>query len=289
MKKVLLLSTLLTIACSSVFAQLSTRENYDTRLRLGTRPQAGDAALQFVLPLFNENSATLFKGNSLFANDFLTYKYYHTDDIVLRAGLRWSVESGKVSGTAADSSAINNIPRTELQTLNQKFVNRDFSIAVGAEKHFTNSNIFDVYAGGEVLFGFAKDLSRHERDYFNGDLNYSTYTTKSRVVGFSLVTGVNVFVAELPLSLGVEYGLSGKWLFGGKTKVETEQRVGSSSVSGEYYTQSEDAFGNIDVVGMSDRQYSDLSRRFFNMNTNHNIRVSLHVYFSTLANPRNAN
>lgn len=287
MKKILLFTAFVVLTVSQSFAQLSTRENYDVKLRLGTRPQAGDAALQFVLPIFSENGAAhLFRGNALFANDFLTYKYYHTDDIVIRAGLRWSVESGKVSGTAADSSDINMIPETEVETLNQKFTNRDFSIAAGLEKHFTNSNIFDVYAGGEIMIGLGKDKSVEEYDYFNGDQDYTTMTTNTRVLGFGLVTGFNVFVAELPLSIGLEYGLTGKWLFGGKTKVEVEQTIGSSSASGEYFTQEEDAFGNPDINSMgAARQYSDLSRRTFNMNTNHNVRLSLNIYFSTLSNP----
>jgi len=288
MKKILLFTAFVALTVSQSFAQLSTRENYDVNLRLGTRPQAGDAALQFVLPLFNEEGAAhLFRGNSLMANDFLTYKYYHTDDVVIRAGLRWSVESGKVEGTAADSSETNNIPESELQTLDQKYSYRDFSIAAGLEKHFTNSNIFDVYAGGEILIGLGKDKWRDNRDYFNGDMDHMTSTTNTRVLGFGLVTGFNVFIAELPISVGLEYGLTGKWLFGGKSKIVAEQTVGSTSTSAEYFTQEEDAFGDPDVVGIegSPRQYSDLSRRSFNMNTNHNVRLSINIYFSTLSNP----
>ncbi len=289
MKKILLFTALVALTVSQSFGQLSTRENYDVNLRLGTRPQAGDAALQFVLPIGGDGSAHLFRGNSLLANDFLTYKYYHTDDVVIRGGLRWSVESGKFSGDAADSSATNPIPQANLKTLDQKFVNRDFSIAAGLEKHFTNSNIFDVYAGAEVLIGLGKDKTRENYDFFNGNQNYTTTTTNTRVLGFGLITGFNVFIAELPLSVGLEYGLTGKWLFGGKTKVEFEQRAGSASASGEYYMQTEDAFGNPDNNSLGGaRQYSDLSRRTFNMNTNHNVRLSINIYFSTLANPRNS-
>jgi|GEM_PF-1040988 len=287
MKKILLFTAFVVLTVSQSFAQLSTRENYDVNLRLGTRPQAGDACLQFVLPLFSDSlSAFLYSGNSLFANDFLTYKYYMTDDVVLRTGLRWSVESGKFSGTAADSTDINPIPETELQTVEQKFTSRDFSIAAGLEKHFSNSNIFDVYGGAEIMIGLGKDKSRNDRDYFNGDKQYMTSTTNTRVLGFGLVTGFNIFVAELPLSIGLEYGLTGKWLFGGKTKVEVDEDINGTSVSGEYFTQEEDAFGNQDFNSLGEsRQYSDLSRRTFNMNTNHNVRLSVNIYFSTLSNP----
>ena len=49
MKKILLFTAFVALTVSQTFAQLSTRENYDVKLRLGTRPQAGDAVLQFVL------------------------------------------------------------------------------------------------------------------------------------------------------------------------------------------------------------------------------------------------
>ncbi|HEY8403571.1 MAG TPA: hypothetical protein VIK71_03070 [Flavobacteriales bacterium] len=283
MKKILLFTAFAALAVTQSFAQLSTRENYDVNLRMGTRPQAGDAALQFVLPMFGTGSAGLFSGNSLLSNDFLTYKYYYTNDIVLRGGLRWSVESGAAKGTAADSSETNQIGKGNIQELNEKYVNRDFSLGIGAEKHFTNSNIFDVYAGAEVMFGFAKDKTRNEYDYFNGNKNYVTETTKSRVLGFGLFTGFNMFVAELPLSVGLEYGLTGKWLFGGKTKVEFDQQFGSVSNSGEYFAVD----GHMNNEG-GVRQYSDFKSREFNMNTNHNVRLSINIYFSTLANPRNA-
>ena len=85
-----------------------------------------------------------------------------------------------------------------------------------------------------------------------------------------------MFVAELPVSIGLEYGLSGKWIFGGKTKVNEDVKVGSDSEATEYYTQTEDAFGVADPT-----RYSDLKRRQFNMETNNNIRLNIHIYFST--------
>ncbi len=283
MKKILLFTAFVALTVSQSFAQLSTRENYDVNLRLGTRPQAGDASLQFVLPIGGDGPAHLFRGNALLANDFLTYKYYHTDDVVIRAGLRWSVQNAKYTGAEADSSFFNNIPPASRADIVQASINRDFAIAGGLEKHFTNSNIFDVYAGGEIMLGFGRDRSRDEIDFQNGSKDYTTRTTNTRLVGFGLVTGFNVFIAELPLSVGLEYGLTGKWLFGGKTHVERESVVGSVSNSGEWYEQESDAFGDPDG-----RQYSELKRRTFNMNTNHNVRLSINIYFSTLSNPRNA-
>jgi hypothetical protein len=289
MKKLLFFTACLAFFSVSLQAQLSTRENYDQNLRLSTRPEAGDGALQFVIPIVNltsndSSNAGLYKGNSLMRSDFLTYKYYLTDQNVLRLGLRYTIANSRTEGTAMDSSALNPISPSlgEVQTDLKRLISRDFAIAGGLEKHFSNHNIFDVYAGGEAMIGLGKDRSINQEEYFNGDKFFETRTTNTRILGFGLVTGFNLFIAELPISVGLEYGLTGKWIFGGKTKVEQEVTVGTTSNSGEWYEQSEDAFGDQDLNLNGDpQQYSDLSRRSFNVNTNHNIRLNINIYFST--------
>ena len=276
------------------YAQLSTRENYDLTYKLGARPQAGDAALQFVIPIVNlsgNTSAGLYKGNSLFASDFLTYKYYLTDSKVIRGALRYTINNATVNGTGQDSTGFNDINEDaqEISERKQKFVQRDFALAGGLEKHFTNSNVFDVYGAGELMIGLGKNRSVSQDDFLNGDKMYMTRTTNTRIVGFGLFTGFNVFIAELPISVGLEYGLTGKWIFGGKTKVEMEQTIDAFDFdeSSEWYEQEEDAFGNDDLnLNGLDQQYSELSRRQFLVNTNHNVRLNIHIYFGTRTDMR---
>ncbi|MFN0032021.1 MAG: hypothetical protein ACKVOR_07675 [Flavobacteriales bacterium] len=289
MKKTLLTTCVFLVVASTALAQLSKRENYDLNLKMNTRPQAGDAALQFVVPIVDlsgDTSAGLYKGNSLFASDFLTYKYYHTDNTVIRGALRWAIGNATVSGVGADSGAFNNIPEDLILTdRKQKFISREFAVAGGLERHFTNTNIFDVYCAGEAMIGLGRNKSLSQDDFANGDKMYMTRTTPTRIVGFGLITGFNVFVAELPISIGLEYGLTGKWIFGGKTKVEMEQSIDAFDFdeSGEWYEQEKDAFGNDDLnINGDAQQYSDLSRRTFMLNTNHNVRLNIHIYFSTL-------
>lgn len=294
MKKCLLVVCVFLATGLFSFAQLSTRENYDLKYKLGARPQAGDAALQFVIPIVNLNSdstAGLYKGNSLFASDFLTYKYYLTDSKVIRGALRYTINNATVNGTGQDSTGFNDINEdaAEISERKQKFVQRDFAIAGGLEKHFTSSNVFDVYGAGEVMIGLGKNRSVSQDDFLNGDKTYMTRTTNTRIVGFGLITGFNVFIAELPISVGLEYGLTGKWIFGGKTKVEMEQTVDAFDFneSSEWFEQEEDAFGNDDLnLNGFDQQYSELSRRQFLINTNHNVRLNIHIYFGTRTDMR---
>lgn len=285
MKKLLILVMVLAVVAVESTAQLSTRQNLAFDQPLGNRPQAGDAALQFVLPLVdlsanNGSDAGLYSGNLLSSGDFLTFKYYNTNDIVWRGAIRIVADNAMTSGTQADSSEVNNINEDfEIQQLDYKSTSREFNIAGGVEKHFTNNNIFDVYVGGDAIIGLGKDQTKITEDYFNGDLFEQTATTNTNIFGLAGVVGFNVFVAELPVSIGLEYGLSGKWIFGGKTKVkETADFDGGADYEEEWFEQTEDAFGNADS-----RKYSSLSRRQFNMDTNHNVRLNIHIYFSTLS------
>ena len=289
MKKSLVFGAALLLGLSSL-AQLSTRENYDGKFKLNTRPQAGDAALHFVVPIIdlsadNGSDAGLYKGNALASGDLLTFKYYHTDDLVLRGGIRLAADNHRVEGIAVDSTDANPIfEDTELETLNTRSIMREYNLAFGAEKHFTNDNIFDVYAGGEARIGLGKDKSVMEYTYFNGDIDNTTMTTNTSIFGVAGVVGFNVFVAELPISVGLEYGWSGKFIFGGTTKVERTLEIDAADINftEEWEQVDTDAFGNLDLNNLGlPRQYSSLNQRQFNMENNNSVRVNICIYFST--------
>lgn len=283
MKKVIILSFLLAFGFGEAIAQLSTRENLAFDQPIGNRPQAGDAALVFTIPIVdlsenNGDDAGLYAGNLLSSGDFLTFKYYDTDLKVWRAAIRLTADNSLTNGTQADSSDANPIVEDlSIQTLERRLISREWTLAGGIEQHFTSKNIFDVYVGGEALIGLGKDRTYQLDEYFNGDTFESNAVTRTTVFGVQGLVGVNIFVAELPVSVGIEYGLSGKFVFGGKTKVtETADFDGGADYSEEWYEQDVDAFGNADS-----RKYSDLSRRQFNMNTNHNVRLNIILYFSS--------
>lgn len=286
MKKTLLVITLLALGGSSAFAQgLSTRENEAIVAKLGARPVAGDAALNFVIPIVGLNGdddAGLFNGNLLSPGDLLTFKYYHTDNFVLRAGIRLYADNDRMSGTVLNDlpsdNELGDQDTSMVENINQM---REYTLALGFEHHFSNSNIFDVYTGADLLLGFRKDRTTNEVEYnvidgAQDDIltrDLMTSQTNSTVIGLGWVIGWNTFVAQLPISVGIEYGLSMKWVLGGRTKV-TEERdiqnaVDDNTYSVEYYQSGDDPM-----------MYSDLSQRGFNMDTNQNVRLTVNFYFT---------
>lgn len=279
MKKSVLVIAL-AFGVSSAFAQLSTRENDQTTIKYGARPQAGDMAFVFGTTLVSDSGMTahLFSGNALKSGNILTYKYYKDDDLVIRAGIRLKNQNLAVKGTAADSSAFYNPntplpPYANLKEVKHKDVSRMWEIVPGIEKHFLTNNIFDAYIGADLYLGFGSDKTIRNYSYRNGDKSFVTRKTNTTNVGLGFVSGFNIFIAHLPISLGLEYGWNAKWTFGGVTKVKSEQQVGSTSNSG---TWKEDQSS---TSASTTAKYSKLKRREFNADTNQDVRIVLHIYF----------
>lgn len=288
MKKTFMLLAVLAVSVSSLFAQLSTRDNDATNVNLGARPVAGDAALTFTIPLVGRSSndgsdAGLYNGNLFGAGQVLTFRYYNTSDVAYRLGIHMSADNSKSNGELTDEDGLGVSPG-DVKEAEYQDVMREYLIAPGIEKHFTNSNIWDVYAGGDVLIGFSKDKTMSNEIYWEqdpdgdpGDLqeggrNFQTRTTNAFVFGLGGVVGMNIFVAQLPVSVGIEYGLSAKWLFGDRTMIESEFAIdGDDDVTSNEYYEDPDDLGNI---------YTDFSKRQFNMDTNHNVRLNINFYFS---------
>jgi hypothetical protein len=270
---------------TSAFAQLSTRENDETVIKYGARPKAGDMAFVLGTSLANDSGMTakLFSGNALQSGNILTYKYYKSDDIVIRAGIRFMNKNLTVKGTGADSTAqynpnLNPAPYNNLSEVKAKTVERMYEIVPGIEKHFVAANIFDAYVGADLYLGFGSDKSINNYTYKNGDKNFTNRKTNTTNVGLGVITGFNVFLGHLPMSIGLEYGWNAKWTFGGVTKVKEEVQIAGNTAGSYTATYKEEQASN--AVGATSAKYSKLKRREFNANTNQDVRIVLHIYFA---------
>lgn len=286
MKKNVLLVAL-ALSAGSAFAQLSTRENDAVNVMLGARPGSGDLALTFAMDLNNDpdKKADLYSGNLLNAGDLLTVKYYLSDNIALRAGIRLTKLSEKAEGAFSDSSFYYD---TFQATFERSTSEREYVFVPGIEYHFSNSNIFDVYAGGDLFVGLGSQRTVNDMEWDNGDFTKVATRKNTNVYGLGGVIGFNVFIAQLPISLGLEYGLNAKWTRGGQTRVNREDRITNVSnvqedFDTEYYLDEDYDPANVDPVigvpGSGQDQYSDLKMKQFGMDTNQNVRLTLNIYF----------
>ncbi|MCD4724418.1 MAG: hypothetical protein K8R63_06195 [Bacteroidales bacterium] len=281
MKKFTTVFLLLFIFISSAFSQLSTRENEATNLKLGTRPVKGDFALTFGYDFIQDNTANLYGGNLLQGGDLLTFKAYIADGTALRIGVRLYKETYTHSGDVApETTPI--IPLDPRDEISVKRSAREYTIVPGIEKHFLKSNIFDVYTGADLYLGFGRKLYNSEISYTDGDYDNYQMTMSTTVMGLGGVVGFNVFIAQLPISLGLEYGLNLKWEFGNKTKISEDQRVGGTAASAEYdiaWTDWASDVQNYQPAPTPGTYYNKLKSNYFGMDTNQNVRIILNIYF----------
>lgn len=275
MKKTIL-SVVLLGACSVASAQLSTRENQDTRYKFGGRPVAGDMALTFGLTVNNasfgediDETRDISVWNRLSRGNLIIAKKFIADDLAIRAGLRLYRDSRSLKGEV-DSIPTTGTGQWTLSEVEFKESSREYMLVPGIEKHFSSSNIFDVYAAGDLYLGFGRDKSVNSQTNTDGDVTSTTQTTPYTIVGLGGVIGVNVFVLDLPVSVGVEYGLSAFWQLGNRTKVEVE----TPDESYEYFTVANDPFS------LQGQAYTSLKQKYMTMNTNDQVRIVANIYFN---------
>lgn len=278
MKKTLLSFALLGL-CSVASAQLSTRENQDTRYKFGGRPVAGDMALVFGIALGGDNvdfqagsAETNTAWNRLGRGNLLTFKKFIEDDVAIRAGFRLQRDSRAIKGEVDSTQFI----QANLSEFEYKQSTREYMLVPGIEKHFSSSNIFDVYAGADLFLGFGRSRSVETYTFRDADNNSAhTMTTPYTIVGLGGVVGFNVFVLDLPIALGLEYGWGAFWQLGNRTKHE----ITSGNDSWEYYTVGEDP-NTAAQQNAANGQYSSVKQRFASMDTNGQVRIVANIYFN---------
>ena len=320
MRKFLLL---VAVACvSSAMAQLTTREAAPNSYKLGAYPQAGDLSLMFsVFNITNFDSdddavSDFASVNSLGRGDLITAKYYWTDQVAFRVGIKLQREvSEKTSFDSDTSSELFTKDPDNLSPLqgagtvesSNKDVIRDWAVKLGIEKHFNSSNFFDVYAGADLYLGLGKEKFVRNTTTQNGTVavapvggvggNGDGFSTVSNLTSSRSFTklgvlpfiGVQMFVLDLPVSIGVEYGWDALWKFGGlyKNEIEIKQESANTadangfvtfsenSVSGTYYSTGSPADAN-SVAGTAGQNGSAGSSV---LNTNQNVKILLNIYF----------
>lgn len=248
------------------FAQLSTRTNDSSIVKLGARPVANDMSFSFSYPFMVDGKwGFALKDSILQFDDFITFRYYITDNIVAKVGMMYFKSSARSKGTTIDTAQL-------AVTTNENQISKyRFGIVPGAEYHFAKSNIFDIYVGGNLCLAFGNNVIINDFELVNGDYDNYHAKTNTTLVGVRGVIGLNIFIANLPLSLGLKYSFNSNWTIGGKTKIHHDFRVGATETAEEYYMQN-------DVNGVPDvLRYENLKRTVWN--TNHDIRVVLNVYF----------
>lgn len=212
MKKIVLFAVSM-LMVNVLSAQITTREDAPSVLRFGTRPLAGNYGVFIGPSIFGladlaKSTENVGQNTFLLGLPMINIKYYKTDDVEWRLGIQMANEKTRMVGE----------PDTTLPIIgNQKELLSEsvFRLTPAITKHFSRKNIMDVYMGGGIVFG----LNGYRDVIEFNDLNSRAISQTVFVGGFSFIMGMQMFIADLPIAVGVEYGISALGHYGMQYKV----------------------------------------------------------------------
>jgi len=263
MKKLLYALLFISAFCSTkAFAQLSDRVNSPSTFKVGTRPVMGNYGLFFGVA-YNELEYWFDHDLEYNGLPIVSLKYYKTDNTVWRIGFQTSTTNEITSGKID--------PRVNGGTLTEKKVvdnSSRFTFYPGIERHYTSSNILDVYMGALVPLGW--DRERYVDNESNGDTDFNNFsqTRTSLTYGFEAFVGVQAFVADLPLAFGIDFGAAAMGHLFDKYKYKFSSKSGGTTTEQTFYTEDDSGFGI---------QYESLSKRDFQLQGN--VRLTITYFF----------
>ena len=221
----------------TAYSQLSDRVNSPSTFKVGTRPLQGNMGLYFGLA-YNEIEYWFDHDIDYTGLPIVSLKYYFSDNDVVRFGFQTSTTSEKTKGTvdpAVDGSL--------LTEKNQVDKSSRYLFSPGYEHHFTSSNILDVYVGALIPFGWKHEEYVDDESYTGGNYSRYTRTLFSITYGYELFVGVQAFVADLPLAIGLDLGAAGMGHLGKQYKHVVKNRAGAVSTNQTFYSTDPDALG----------------------------------------------
>ena len=145
------------------------------------------------------NQNTQFTENAFWALPAINLKYYFTDNWEGRIGFQFACKgtTQKVTDTNDDwMKATSDVNYTRFLP--------------GCAYHFNTKNIVDVYLGAQMPIGFNLIQNKSSREGYS-----ETNKNNQFVIGAGIFFGLQFFVADLPLAIGIETGYSGTASFSG--------------------------------------------------------------------------
>ncbi|MBO4281860.1 MAG: hypothetical protein J5873_01520 [Bacteroidales bacterium] len=216
MKKLLTVMACLAFVGALQAQSVLTKGNpYATTVKTGNRPGAGDWGLYVgpslaevidLMDCLGKNASTTPSTVEIIrALPLVNVKHYLSDNMELRCGIQWTKKGYRSSGTIIDTTIL----------VTQKQTTSYFRLIPGFAYHFSPRNTMDVYTGVALPLGIDGFTDKYEETNF-----ISNSYRKSLGVGLEAFIGLQAFVADLPVAIGLEYGLSGMFHTGERIKNE---------------------------------------------------------------------
>lgn len=237
-------------------AQMTTGKPSSKVIRTGNRPEAGDFGIYLGMTseMFN---GIIDKELQMQALPLINFKYMVSDQFEARIGLELYKTSSTLKGNYTEDIGEQSFS-LPASTRNS---NSNAMFYPGVAWHFSTKNILDIYVGAELPIGWDSSTSLDESgtveigetgDYISNISSHST-TKRSFVIGLGAFVGIQAFIADLPLAIGAEFGISSKFDTGVKYK-HVEEVTGNDTQT--YYSSAIE-----DLPGYTNTQYDSLKAR----------------------------
>lgn len=238
-------------------AQMTTGKPSSKVIRTGNRPEAGDFGIYLGMTseMFN---GIIDKELQMQALPLINFKYMVSDQFEARIGLELYKTSSTLKGNYTQDIGEQSFS-LPASTRNS---NSNAMFYPGVAWHFSTKNILDIYVGAELPIGWDSSTSLDESgtvemlgetgDYISIISSHST-TKRSFVIGLGAFVGIQAFIADLPLAIGAEFGISSKFDTGVKYK-HVEEVTGNDTQT--YYSSAIE-----DLPGYTNTQYDSLKAR----------------------------
>lgn len=203
MKKLFLIMALSLGLVTVADAQISTGETSSKVIRTGNRAQAGNFGIYLgaTSEIFKNIGAS---GTEFSAIPLINLKYMKTDQLEYRLGFEWYDKyTSENTFSGEDDEIKHSVTSSESK----------FMFYPGVAYHFSPKNLLDVYVGAEVPIGFGTLGNHTFVDGLEGEdaenvETRSGHTAKVFRMGAGAFIGLQAYIANLPIALGVEYGVS---------------------------------------------------------------------------------
>lgn len=261
-KHIIILALITLMGSTETFSQLSERVNDSSVIRIGTRPQEGDFGF-YVSTSYQEIEEMTDRDIEITGIPLVNLKYYYSDNIVFGLGIKSYKSKKYLSGK---------LPSDETGPINDINIESRNIFSPRAEYHFAESNIFDVYVGVQFPLGWEKEIVETGEKYnIAGDYQNDRVTKSCFIYGYSFFTGIQTFIADLPMAIGFEVGIRG---FGyGDLTFKHEE---SYSINGEEYSQTYYTSGNDNNITYT--EYKELEYKEFDLGSD--FRITFNYFFS---------
>lgn len=261
------MALVLTLAFSNeILGQFAERVplNKPTKVLTGALPQADDWGI-FVFSQVDD------EGNTDYG--IVNIKSYITNKLVLRAGVFMDRQSEVITGEGNIELG------SPLKSFDYRYRQNEFELSGGLEYHFHPRNIFDTYFGLSGVLGLDGSRRVFSETQFNEDFVTSTITSNNFIYGFDAFLGFQFGVADLPIFIGLEYGVVGRGRAFQTLGYEVESSIGGVSTVEEYEVIDGEYYNNLNLANIAGQPFESLTAR--SSQFNQVFRLTLSYYFKT--------